>query len=190
MREIASAPQHRLNRKRIVRIAYFDCSMGISGDMTLGALIDAGIDADAIRAGINSLGLSDVRLTTETVIKGGFRATYVRVEHPEQHAHRHLGDITELIDAAEAISATQKDLAKRIFRAVAAAEARVHGSTIEQVHFREVGAIDSIVDIVGAAIGFDLLGAEQIISSPVPTGRGQIAIDHGICTVPAPGTVM
>ena len=156
--------------------------------MTLGALIDAGVDAEAIRTGIDSLGLSDVRLTTKTVIKGGFRATYIRVEHPEQHAHRHLGDIVEMIDTATAISATQKDLAKRIFRAVATAEARVHGSTIEKVHFHEVGAIDSIVDIVGAAVGFDLLGADQIISSPVPTGRGQIAIDHGLCTVPAPGT--
>jgi len=171
-----------------VRILYLDCSTGISGDMALGALIDAGVDAETIREGIDSLGIPEVTFSTETVIKGGFRATYVRVEHPEQHAHRHLSDITALIDNASAISPEQKDLATRIFRAVATAEATVHGSTIEKVHFHEVGAIDSIVDIVGAAIAFDLLGAERIISSPVPTGRGQVKIAHGICTLPAPGT--
>lgn len=156
--------------------------------MTLAALIDAGVDVSTIRAGIDSLGLDGVELLTASVIKGGFRATYVKVQHPEQHSHRHLSDIVTIIDAADAISPKQKELAKHIFAAVAAAEARVHGSTIDKVHFHEVGAIDSIVDIVGAAIGFDLLGADQILSSPIPTGRGQINIDHGICTVPAPGT--
>jgi len=171
-----------------VRIAYLDCSTGISGDMTLGALIDAGVDVEAIRRGIDSLGLPDVRLVTQTVIKGGFRATYVRVEHPEQHAHRHLSNILQLIDAAESLSSAQRHLATEIFTAVATAEATVHGSTIDKVHFHEVGAIDSIVDIVGAAIGFDLLGADSVVCSPIPTGQGQIQIAHGICTVPAPGT--
>ena len=171
-----------------MRIAWLDCSMGISGDMALGALIDAGADADAIQSGIDSLGLPDVRLRVETVIKGAFRAIKIHVEHPPQHAHRHLGDIIKLIDEADAITPPQKELAKRIFHAVAAAEAKVHGSTIDHVHFHEVGAVDSIVDIVGTAIGFDLLGIEQLVCSPIPTGRGQIKIDHGICTVPAPGT--
>ncbi|MCA9113954.1 MAG: nickel pincer cofactor biosynthesis protein LarC [Planctomycetaceae bacterium] len=171
-----------------MRTAYLDCSMGISGDMTLGALIDLGIDADAIRAGIESLGLPGVELVTETVIRGGFRSTKIHVKHPEQHAHRHLSDITRLIEEAGALSQSQKDLALRIFAAVASAEARVHGMTIDSVHFHEVGAIDSIVDIVGAAIAFDLLDADQILCSPVPTGRGQVRIDHGVCTVPTPGT--
>lgn len=171
-----------------MRIAYLDCSTGISGDMTLAALIDVGVDAEVIRAGIASLGLEGVELLTETVIKGGFRSVYVRVEHPEQHAHRHLSDIHALIDKANAITPAQKELAKRIFGAVAAAEAKVHGMSIESVHFHEVGAIDSIVDIIGAAIGFDLLGADQIVCSALPTGRGQVRIDHGICTVPTPGT--
>ncbi|MCA9068447.1 MAG: nickel pincer cofactor biosynthesis protein LarC [Planctomycetaceae bacterium] len=171
-----------------MRIAYLDCSTGISGDMTLAALIDAGVDAEVIRTGIASLGLEGVELKTETVIKGGFRAVYVRVEHPEQHAHRHLSDIHALIDKADAITSAQKELAKQIFGAVAAAEAKVHGMSIESVHFHEVGAIDSIVDIIGAAIGFDLLGADQIVCSALPTGRGQVRIDHGICTVPTPGT--
>eukprot|EP00913_Durusdinium_trenchii_P035300 g33030.t1 len=171
-----------------VRIAYLDCSTGIAGDMTLAALIDSGVDADAIREGIASLGLDGVSLNTESVTKEGFRATYVTVTHPEQHAHRHLSDIVKMIDAATAISDKQKATAKQIFHAVGVAEARVHGTTIDRVHFHEVGAIDSIVDIVGAAIAFDLLGAERVFCSPLPTGRGKIHIDHGICTVPAPAT--
>jgi uncharacterized protein (TIGR00299 family) protein len=171
-----------------VRIAYLDCSTGISGDMTLGALIDAGIDAAIIRAAVDSLGLEGVKLTTQTVMKEGFRATSVRIEHPEQHAHRHLADIHAIIDRASGITPGQKDLARRIFGAVAEAEARVHGTTVDRIHFHEVGAIDSIVDIIGAAVGFDVLGADQVISSRVPTGRGQVRIDHGICTVPTPGT--
>ncbi len=171
-----------------MRVAYLDCSTGISGDMTLAALIDVGIDPGLIKRGIEALNIPGVELDVTSVIKGGFRATYVRVNHPEQHAHRHLSDILSMIDGAAQITPSQKDLARRIFSAVAGAEARVHGSTIDKVHFHEVGAVDSIVDIVGAAIGFDLLGADQILCSPIPTGRGQIHIDHGICTVPAPGT--
>jgi pyridinium-3,5-bisthiocarboxylic acid mononucleotide nickel chelatase len=171
-----------------VRIAYLDCSTGISGDMTLGALIDAGVDAAIIRAAVDSLGLAGVKLITQTVMKEGFRATAVRVEHPEQHAHRHLADIHAIIDRAGGITPGQRDLARRIFGAVAEAEARVHGTTVDRIHFHEVGAIDSIVDIVGAAVGFDVLGADQVVASRVPTGRGQVLIDHGICTVPTPGT--
>ena len=171
-----------------MRIAYLDCSTGISGDMTLGALIDAGVDVELIRSGIDSIGLDDVRIECQTVIKGGFRATHVKVVHPEQHAHRHMADIEALLNQADRVTESQKTLAREIFLAVATAEAHVHGSTVDKVHFHEVGAIDSIVDIVGAAIGFDLLGADAIVCSPIPTGHGQIHIDHGICTVPAPGT--
>lgn len=171
-----------------MRIAYLDCSTGIAGDMTLAALIDAGVDADAIRAGIDSLGLDGVSLKIESVMKGGFRATHVTVEHPEQHAHRHLSDIEAILAQADGVTDSQKAIAREIFLAVAQAEAKVHGSTVEKVHFHEVGAIDSIVDIVGAAIGFDLLGVDQIVCSHVPTGHGKVKIDHGICPVPTPGT--
>ena len=171
-----------------MRIAYLDCSTGISGDMTLAALIDAGVDVELIRSGIDSIGLPDVQLECQDVIKGGFRATHVKVVHPEQHAHRHMADIEALLDRADLVTESQKTLAREIFMAVATAEARVHGSTVEEVHFHEVGAIDSIVDILGVAIGFDLLGADLVVCSPIPTGHGQIHIDHGICTVPAPGT--
>lgn len=171
-----------------MRLAHLDCATGISGDMTLAALIDVGVDPNAIRAAVDSLGIEGVTLRIESVVKRGFRTTYVRVEHPEQHAHRHLSDIHAILDAADALSDRQRDLAKRIFHAVAVAEAKVHGTTIEQVHFHEVGAVDSIVDIVGAAVGFDLLGADRITCSPVPTGHGRVRIDHGVCSIPAPAT--
>ena len=171
-----------------MRIAYLDCSTGIAGDMTLAALINAGVEADAIRHGIDSLRLEGVELITKTVMKGGFQATHVRVEHPEQHAHRHLSDIEEIIAQADAVTDSQKTIARTIFEHVARAEAKVHGSSMNEVHFHEVGAIDSIVDIVGVAIGFDLLGVDQIVSSPIPTGHGKVKIDHGICPVPTPGT--
>ena len=119
----------------------------------------------------------------------GFRATYVKVEHPEQHAHRHLSDIYDLIDKAKAMTDEQKELARTIFLHVAEAEAKVHGSTVEEIHFHEVGAIDSIVDIVGVAIALDTLDVDKIYASRVPTGRGSVKIAHGVCPVPTPGTL-
>lgn len=171
-----------------MRIAWLECATGISGDMTLGALIDAGVDKDAIIYAVESLNLPDVQLRIESVMKNGFRATHVLVDHPEQHAHRHYTDICNILDQATALTDRQRDLARQLFLAVAESEARVHGSTIDKVHFHEVGAVDSIVDIVGAAVGFDLLAADRIVCNFVPAGRGYVKIDHGICAVPAPGT--
>lgn len=170
-----------------MRIAYFDCASGISGDMTLGALVDAGADLSAIQAGIDSLGLAGCRLVASEVTKRGFRATQIVVEHEPEHAHRHLHQITAMIERGT-LTPRARDLATRIFRKLAEAEAKVHGSTIEKVHFHEVGAVDSIADIVGAAIGFDLLGIERIVCSPVPTGHGYVEIAHGRCSIPAPAT--
>ena len=168
-----------------MRIAYLDCASGISGDMTLGALVDAGVDLAAIQAGIASLGLPNVRLVATEVKKKGFRATQITVEHEPEHQHRHLHHITAMIDGS-VLTPRQKELATRIFTRLAEAEAKVHGSTIQKVHFHEVGAVDSIADIVGSAIGWDLLGVEQIMASAVPTGTGFIEIAHGRCSVPAP----
>jgi uncharacterized protein (TIGR00299 family) protein len=170
-----------------VKIAYLDCASGISGDMTLGALIDAGVDAERIRAGIGSLGLPDCKLVIKQVSKHGFRATQVVVEHPPEHAHRHLSQISKMIDRGQ-LSPRQRELAKRIFTRLAEAEAKVHGTTIEKVHFHEVGAVDSIADIVGSAIAWDILGVERVVSSPVPTGTGSISIAHGRSSIPAPAT--
>jgi uncharacterized protein (TIGR00299 family) protein len=170
-----------------MKIAYLDCLSGISGDMTLGALVDAGVPLDSISQGIDSLGLPSCKLVATEVKRHGFRATHITVEYEPEHAHRHLHHITDMIDASR-LSDRQKDLAKRIFTKLGEAEAKVHGTTIRKVHFHEVGAVDSIADIVGAAIGWDVLGVDRIVCSPVPTGHGTIEIAHGRSSVPAPAT--
>ncbi|HQZ67582.1 MAG TPA: nickel pincer cofactor biosynthesis protein LarC, partial [Planctomycetaceae bacterium] len=171
-----------------MRIAWFECATGLSGDMTLAALIDAGADIAVIRKAIASLNLPDVVLRVETVIKGGFRSLHVLVDHPEQHAHRHFTEIRRIVEQATELTPRQRQLALQMFLAVAEAEACVHGSTVEQIHFHEVGAIDSIADIVGVAVAFDLLGIERVVCNAIPPGRGFVKIDHGICPIPAPGT--
>jgi pyridinium-3,5-bisthiocarboxylic acid mononucleotide nickel chelatase len=169
-----------------VRIGYFDCFSGISGDMTLGALVDAGVDAGAIGAAVASLGLP-VEVTFESVRRGGFRATYARVVAGHEHAHRHLHHIEAIIDKGS-ITPRQKELARRIFTRLGEAEARVHGIELEKVHFHEVGAVDSIVDIVGSAVGLDLLGVDRFEASAVPPGRGTVKGAHGKMPLPAPAT--
>jgi uncharacterized protein (TIGR00299 family) protein len=169
-----------------VKVAHFDCFSGISGDMTLGALIDAGVDADPIRQGIASLGLP-ITLEIEKVRKGGFAATYVHVEAPEEDTHRFLPDVEDILNRGT-LTVKQRDLALRIFRRLAVAEAAVHGIPVEKVHFHEVGALDSIADIAGAAIGLDLLGVERITSRSVPTGHGTVQCAHGLMPIPAPAT--
>ena len=170
-----------------MKIAYFDCTSGISGDMTLGALVDAGVSLATIQEGIDSLGLPDCRLSQEEVKKKGFRATQIRIDHQPEHTHRHLHHITEMIDRSR-LTSSQQELARRIFTRLAEAEAKVHGTTVSKVHFHEVGAVDSIADIVGSAIGLDLLGIDRCVFSPVPTGTGHIVIAHGRVSVPAPAT--
>jgi uncharacterized protein (TIGR00299 family) protein len=170
-----------------MRTAYLDCASGISGDMTLAALVDAGANLAAIQSGIDSLGLPSCRLVGSQVKKQGFRATQITVEHEPEQKHRHLHHVTAMIDGSS-LSERQMSSAKKIFQQLAEAEAKVHGISIEKVHFHEVGAVDSIADIVGAAIGFDLLGIERVICSPVPTGRGFVEIAHGRCSIPAPAT--
>jgi uncharacterized protein (TIGR00299 family) protein len=170
-----------------MRIAYLDCSSGISGDMTLGALVDAGIDLADLNAAVESLGLPDCRLVARQVNKHGFRATQVTVEYRPEHVHRHLAEILRMIDGGR-LTDRQKELARRIFVRLAEAEAKVHGTTVQQVHFHEVGAADSIADVVGAAVGWDLLAVDRVVASPVPTGTGKVKIAHGLCSIPAPAT--
>lgn len=169
-----------------MRVAYFDCASGISGDMTLGALVDAGVDGAAIARAIESLGLPG-SVSFETVKRCGMRATYAKVIAPDEHAHRHLHHIDAIIDRSS-LTDRQKHLAKSIFRKLGEAEADSHGVPIEKVHFHEVGAIDSIIDIVGAAVGLDLLGVDEIMASPVTTGTGFVQVAHGRMSVPAPAT--
>ena len=169
-----------------MRVVHFDCFSGISGDMTLAALLDLGVPADAVLAGIASLGLP-IKITIEKVRKGGFTATQVFVDAPPQEDHRHLPEI-EAILSRGSLSPTQRELALKIFRRLAAAEAAVHGVSIEQVHFHEVGALDSIADIAGSAIALDLLGVDKFTSGAVAVGSGTVKCEHGIMPIPTPAT--
>ena len=170
-----------------MKIAYFDCPSGISGDMTLGALLDAGLPLDLLNRAIGSLGLPGCCVKTETVRKCEFRATQAVVEYEPEHAHRHLSDILAMIQQSQ-LTARAKEMSSDVFRRLGEAEASVHGVSIEKVHFHEVGAADSIADIVGACVGLDWFDVERIVASPVPTGTGTIKIAHGTCAIPAPAT--
>src|SRR5947209_4004817 len=154
--------------------------------MTVAALIDAGVDAQAICQGVASLGLP-VKLEVEKVRKGGFAATVFRVEAPDEHSHRGLSQIEEILHRGN-LSAPQRELALRIFRRLGEAEATAHGLPLERIHFHEVGALDSITDITAAAIGLDLLGVDRFTSRSVPTGSGMVKCAHGLMPIPAPGT--
>ena len=169
-----------------MRVAHFDCFSGISGDMTLAALIDAGVDVEAIRAGLDSLGLP-IRMEIEKVKRNGIAATYVNIEAPDQETHRYLPDVEAILNRGK-LTDKQLNLALTIFRRLAVAEGAVHGMPVEKVHFHEVGALDSIADIVGASIGLDLLGVEKFTSRSVPPGSGSVKCAHGIMPVPAPAT--
>lgn len=169
-------------------IAYFDCFSGISGDMTLGALVDAGLLIEDLERELARLDLPGYHLESERVHRAGIAATKVNVvlDKKDQPARR-LKDIEDIINASD-ISATAKSKSLNIFRRLAAAEAKVHGTTLEKVHFHEVGAVDAMVDIIGSVIGMELLGITEIISSPINVGSGSIHTSHGKLPVPAPAT--
>jgi uncharacterized protein (TIGR00299 family) protein len=169
-----------------MKVAHFDCFSGISGDMTLAALFDAGVPPDPVIDGIRSFGLP-ISFDVQKVRKGGFAATFVRVDASEEDEHRHLKDV-EAILSRGSLTTRQRDLAFKIFRRLAEAEAAVHGMPVSRVHFHEVGALDSIADIAGAAIGLDLLGVDEFTSGSVPTGHGTVKCAHGIMPIPTPAT--
>ncbi len=169
-----------------MKVAHFDCFSGISGDMVLGAVIDAGVPVEAIRATLDSLSLP-ITLEIERVKKCGIAATKVNVIAPDQEDYRFLPDVEAIIDRGH-LTDRQRELAKAIFRKLAVAEAAVHGMPLERVHFHEVGALDSIADIIGAAVGLDLLGVEKFTSRSVPVGTGMVKCAHGIMPIPAPAT--
>lgn len=183
------------------KILYFDLISGISGDMTLGALLDLGLDKDKFLKELSKLNIDDeFEVNIYKKKENGIEGTNVDVNlkhhhhhdhnHGDEHHHyhRHLEDVYKIIEDS-AISDKAKSLAKDIFMEVAMAEAKVHGTTIDKVHFHEVGATDSIVDIVGTAILIDMLNPDEIYSSTVPLGSGFIKCDHGIMPAPAPATL-
>jgi pyridinium-3,5-bisthiocarboxylic acid mononucleotide nickel chelatase len=168
-----------------MKTLYFDCFAGASGDMILGALIAAGVDPEALQQQLRLLSVQGFEVSFETVNRSGISATYARVKTEEQHAHRHLSDVLKIIDKSE-LSQRVKDRASKIFKRLAEAEARVHNEPIDHVHFHEVGALDAIVDVVGASICFELLGIESFACSPLHVGSGMVEMDHGRFPVPPP----
>jgi uncharacterized protein (TIGR00299 family) protein len=170
-----------------MKIAYFDCFSGISGDMTLGALVDAGCDLAEMEAHLRRLPVPGWKISAEKVVRRGFRATQVKVESSDPQRHRSLSDILQLIERA-GLPQGIAGKASGIFQLLGKAEAFVHGVPIEKVHFHEVGAVDAIVDIVGAAAGFEQLGVEDFFCSALNVGSGRVETQHGSLPVPAPAT--
>jgi uncharacterized protein (TIGR00299 family) protein len=169
-----------------MKICYFDAFSGISGDMTVGALIDVGASADTVIDALASLG---ARVSVEKTRRGGVTASKFRVEKESGAGHRHLPKILEII-AESHISERAKRDAAAVFTKLGEAEARVHGVAIEKVHFHEVGAMDSIADIVGACVALDLLGVEELRCSAINVGSGTVKTEHGVLPVPAPATAV
>lgn len=171
-------------------LAYLDCFSGISGDMLLGALLDAGLELAALRAGLATLPLAGYTLDAETITQHGITGTHAHVQLdpavPQQH--RRLADITALL-AASSLPERARDTALAIFRRLAAAEAAVHGTAPEEVTFHEVGAVDAIVDIVGASLGFELMGVTAVYCSELPLTSGRVSAAHGSLPVPGPATL-
>jgi uncharacterized protein (TIGR00299 family) protein len=173
----------------VTRAGYLDCFSGISGDMLLGALLDAGLSVDDLRSELAKLNVSGWDLRTERVTRAGISATRAHVDLAEApQPHRKLPDILALLDAPS-LNAHDRDEASRIFGRLAEAEARVHGISPHEVDFHEVGALDSIVDIIGGVIGLRLIGIDALYCSSLPAGGGTVRAAHGVLPVPAPATL-
>lgn len=171
-----------------MRVLYFDCFAGISGDMTIGALIDSGIDVESLKQQLSSLGLSGYEIKIDRVERSGIAATKfdVIVDESPQPA-RHLSDISEIINNSD-LSELTRSRSIHAFERLAEAEARAHGTTVDKVHFHEVGAIDSVIDVIGAMIGVEMLLVDRFVSSPLRVGYGTVRAAHGLLPIPAPGT--
>jgi uncharacterized protein (TIGR00299 family) protein len=169
-------------------IAYLDCFSGISGNMMLGALLDAGLELERLETELAKLPISGYKLQVEAVKRYGLSGTHIEVEVSETGVERHLHHVEEMIESSDLPEEVQQR-GLEIFRRLARAEAKVHGAPIESIHFHEVGAMDAIVDVMGAAIGLWLLDIDKVYGSPVHVGRGTVKCAHGILPVPAPATL-
>lgn len=168
--------------------AYFNCSSGLSGNMILGSFVAAGMDLEEFEEVLKTLPISGYKIILKDVVKKGISAKYLDVELlDEDQPHRHLQCIEKIINEGN-LPQGVKDLALKIFTNLAQAEAKVHGTTIEKVHFHEVGAVDAIIDIVGASWGVHKLGITKVYSSPLNVGQGTVKCAHGLMPIPAPAT--
>ncbi|MGQ0812997.1 MAG: nickel pincer cofactor biosynthesis protein LarC [Gemmatimonadota bacterium] len=166
----------------------FDPFAGIAGDMTLAALIDLGLDPDWLRAFVRDLGLGDISIGIERARRRGIDCAHVCFDLPAEHAHRHLKDVVAIIDRSNTSESTKRR-ARLTFERLAQAEAGIHGTTVESVHFHEVGALDAILDVLCSMAGIEQLGFEDFFTRPVAVGHGWIDIEHGSYPVPAPATL-
>jgi len=175
-----------------MKVLYFDCFSGAAGDMVLGSLIDAGVPLAEVRRALGSLAIGPEVVWTDRVVRAGVTATKFCVKGEDggarAHAHRHLKGVYTLIDGS-ALSDDGKARAKALFERLGAAEAAIHGTTMDKVHLHEVGALDSIIDIVGSVFALEWLGADEIVSSPLNVGSGTVEVAHGLYPVPAPATM-
>jgi len=172
-----------------MKTLYIDCQAGIAGDMTVAALIDLGLPLEHLRRELAKLALpvGSYQIAAAECFRQGVRGVYFAVEVAGDQHHRHYGDIIAMIDGST-LAASVKERSQRIFQRLAEAEATVHGVPLAQVHFHEVGAVDSIIDIVATAIGLDYLGVTEVYTSPLPWGSGWVESAHGRLPVPAPAT--
>ncbi len=168
-----------------MKTLYFDCFAGASGDMILGALVGAGVDPQALSAQLALLDVEGFSVEFEKVDRAGLSCTHARVTIKPEHVHRHLGDVLKIIYDSR-LNDRVKERAAKIFSRLAEAEAAVHNQPIERIHFHEVGALDAIVDVVGAAICFDLLQIDRFVCSPLHVGSGTVEMAHGRFPVPPP----
>ncbi len=171
-----------------MRTLYFDCFAGASGDMILGALVAAGAEPALLKEQLSRLGIDGFSVEFASTSRAGIGSTFARVITRPEHSHRGLRDIQKIIASSE-LSNTTKELSSRVFQRLGEAEARVHNQPLEQVHFHEVGALDAIVDVVGAAICFELLDIERFVCSPIHVGSGTVEMEHGTFPVPPPAVV-
>jgi len=173
-----------------MRILYYDCFAGISGDMNLGAMVDLGVDPDFLKKELRKLNIEGFHLEISRDVRRGISGTkaVVVIENPDNEKHRHLRHVEELINQST-LTEKVKAMSIKIFDLIAEAEAKVHNISKHQVHFHEVGALDSIADIVGAAICLDYLKVDKVMSAPIQLGGGTVKCAHGIMPVPAPATV-
>ena len=174
-----------------MKTIYFDCFCGASGDMIVGALLDLGVEIDALRQSLASLDVHGFALRAEKVKKKGVMATqfHVDCDPSVKQPHRHLHHVVDIINAGD-LPDSVKGSAIETFERIAVAEAAVHGTTVEKIHFHEVGAIDSIVDVVGAHFGLHALGIERVCASALHVGAGTVKCAHGVMPVPAPATAL
>jgi len=181
----------------MAKVLYFDCFSGISGDMVLGALLDAGLPLADLRAALGSLALDECEVDATRVLRSGISATQFIVRdhgthhqhhHDHHHDHRSLPEIYRLIDSS-ALSPAGRERARALFHRLAEAEASIHQTPLDRVHLHEVGALDSIIDIVGAVFGLEWFGADRVVCSALNVGGGTVTSAHGVLPVPAPATV-